>query len=111
MPALPLCAYSYDPLDRLTSQAVAAQAPVQGFYCKSRLATEIEGAINRSIVQHDEQLLALTETQGNVRRAALLATDQQRSMLQALAADESQSCRANPNHHRKSLSKTAGFIF
>ncbi|WP_339102069.1 RHS repeat-associated core domain-containing protein [Pseudomonas sp. G166] len=99
MSATRLCTYRYDPLDRLTSHAMTTQAPVQRFYCKSRLATEIEGAINRSIVQHDEQLLALTETQGNISQATLVASDQQRSVLQALAADESQSFAYSPYGH------------
>lgn len=100
MSASRLCTYHYDPLDRLTSEAVATHVPVQRFYCKSRLATEIEGAINRSIVQHDDQLLALTETQGNIRQATLVASDQQRSVLQALAANESQSFAYSPYGHR-----------
>ncbi|MGX1173730.1 RHS repeat-associated core domain-containing protein [Pseudomonas sp. R151218B TE3479] len=100
MPATRLCVYSYDPLDRLTGQSVSTHAPVQRFYCKSRLATEIEGAINRSIVQHDEHLLALTETLGNIRQATLVATDQHRSVLQALAANKSQSFAYSPYGHR-----------
>lgn len=100
MSASRLCTYRHDPLDRLTSHAMTTQVPVQRFYCKSRLATEIEGAINRSIVQHNEQLLALTETQGNIRQATLVATDQQRSVLQALAADESQFFAYSPYGHR-----------
>jgi RHS repeat-associated protein len=100
MPATCLCTYHYDPLDRLTGHAVAAHVPVQRFYCKSRLATEIEGAINRSIVQHDEQLLALTETLGNIRQATLVTTDRQRSVLQAIASNESQSFAYSPYGHR-----------
>ncbi|SDB17135.1 RHS repeat-associated core domain-containing protein [Pseudomonas sp. NFACC13-1] len=100
MPATRLWVYSYDPLDRLTGQSVSTHAPVQRFYCKSRLATEIEGAINRSIVQHDEHLLALTETLGNIRQATLVATDQHRSVLQALAANKSQSFAYSPYGHR-----------
>ncbi|WP_448632310.1 MULTISPECIES: RHS repeat-associated core domain-containing protein [Pseudomonas fluorescens group] len=79
---------------------MAALAPTQQFYCKSRLTTEIEGALNRSIVQHHEQLLALAETKDNVRRATLVATDQQRSVLQAIASNESQSFAYSPYGHR-----------
>lgn len=100
MPTTCLCAYHYDPLDRLTSLAVATLAPTHRFYCKSRLATEIEGAINRSIVQHDEQLLALAETKDNIKQATLVATDQQRSVLQAIACNESQSFAYSPYGHR-----------
>lgn len=100
MPATLLCIYRYDPLDRLTHHAVATHTPIQRFYCKSRLATEIDGVINRSIVQHADQLLALTETQGNLRQATLLATDQQRSVLQAIACNESQSHAYSPYGNR-----------
>ncbi|MBV4494330.1 RHS repeat-associated core domain-containing protein [Pseudomonas sp. SWRI12] len=100
MSATRLCTYRYDPLDRLTHHALATHAPIQRFYCKSRLATEIEGVINRSIVQHGDQLLALTETQGNLRQATLLATDQQRSVLQAIACNESQSHAYSPYGNR-----------
>lgn len=96
MSATRLCTYRYDPLDRLTHHTVATHAPIQRFYCKSRLATEIEGLISRSIIQHDDQLLALTETQGKLRQATLLATDQQRSVLRAIASNESQSHAYSP---------------
>jgi RHS repeat-associated protein len=79
---------------------VTTHTPVQRFYCKSRLATEIEGAINRSIVQRDEQLLALAETKGNIRQATLVATDRQRSVLQTIASNESQSFAYSPYGHR-----------
>ncbi|MBO1540440.1 RHS repeat-associated core domain-containing protein [Pseudomonas sp. OA65] len=75
-------------------------APVQRFYCKSRLATEIEGAISRSIVQHGDQLLAQTETQGSAKQATLLATDQQRSVLHAVSANERQSHAYSPYGNR-----------
>ncbi|WP_460321317.1 RHS repeat-associated core domain-containing protein [Pseudomonas ogarae] len=100
MPTTQLCTYHYDPLDRLTSHTTTTYAPIQRFYCKSRLATEIGGAISRSIVQHDDQLLAQTETQSNARQATLLATDQQRSVLQAITSNESQSCTYSPYGYR-----------
>lgn len=100
MPTTQLCTYHYDPLDRLTSHTTTTYAPIQRFYCKSRLTTEIGGAISRSIVQHDDQLLAQTETQSNARQATLLATDQQRSVLQAITSNESQSCAYSPYGYR-----------
>ncbi|MDO7896447.1 RHS repeat-associated core domain-containing protein [Pseudomonas citrulli] len=88
MPAFPrktaLCHYRYDPLDRLVDCAPAAQAAIQRFYCKSRLASEIQGAVRRSVFQHDDALLAqLQREDGNVG-TSLLATDQQRSVLNVL---------------------------
>ncbi|WP_458130770.1 RHS repeat-associated core domain-containing protein [Pseudomonas sp. R3-41] len=100
MSATRLCTYRYDPLDRLTSHTLMTHAPVQRFYCKSRLATEIEGAISRSIVQHGDQLLAQTETQGSAKQATLLATDQQRSVLHAVSANERQSHAYSPYGNR-----------
>lgn len=95
-----LCTYRYDPLDRLTSHNTTTHAPVQRFYCKSRLATEIGGAISRSIVQHDDQLLAQIETQGDTSQATLLATNQQRSVLHAMVSNESRSFAYSPYGYR-----------
>jgi hypothetical protein len=53
-----LCRYHYDALNRLTASAPSAQASVQRFYLKDRLSTEIQGAVQRSIMQHEDQLLA-----------------------------------------------------
>jgi len=100
MPTIPLCSYRYDPLDRLTGHAVEAYAPIQRFYCKSRLATEIDGVVNRSFFQHDDQLLGQAETQAGERKATLLATDQQRSVLHAIAPNESQSFAYSSYGHR-----------
>lgn len=100
MSATRLCTYRYDPLDRLTCHSVMTLAPVQRFYCMSRLATEIEGAISRSIVQHGDQLLAQSETQGSAKQGTLLATDQQRSVLHAVSANERQSHAYSPYGNR-----------
>ncbi|MDQ0121364.1 RHS repeat-associated protein [Pseudomonas lini] len=85
-----LCQYHYDPLDRLISHALANIPERQRFYCKSRLATEIQGAMRYSIVQHGDQLLAQKRSEGNAPDTTLLATDQQRSVLQTLQADHPQ---------------------
>ncbi|VVP42553.1 hypothetical protein PS862_04962 [Pseudomonas fluorescens] len=82
-----LCQYHYDPLDRLTSHALPDTPERQRFYCKSRLATEIQGAMRYSIVQHGEQLLAQQRSEGDAPDTTLLVTDQQRSVLQALKAE------------------------
>jgi len=82
-----LCQYHYDPLDRLTSHALPDTPERQRFYCKSRLATEIQGAMRYSIVHHDDQLLAQQRSDGDQLDATLLTTDQQRSVVQTLKAD------------------------
>ena len=82
-----LCQYHYDPLDRLTSHALPDIPERQRFYCKSRLATEIQGAMRYSIIKHGDQLLAQQRSEGDASDTTLLATDLQRSVLQTLKAD------------------------
>jgi RHS repeat-associated protein len=78
------CQYRYDPLDRLIGQTRSGTPVHQRFYCKSRLATEIQGATGRSIVQAGDQLLAQQQRQGDALDTTLLATDMQRSVLQTI---------------------------
>ncbi|WP_256679746.1 RHS repeat-associated core domain-containing protein [Pseudomonas sp. PB120] len=82
-----LCQYYYDALDRLIANAPPSTAEHQRFYCKSRLATEIQGAKRYSIFQYGDQLLAQQQSEGEAPDATLLATDQQRSMLNTLKAN------------------------
>ncbi|WP_338582376.1 RHS repeat-associated core domain-containing protein [Pseudomonas sp. MAG733B] len=77
----------YDPLDRLISQFGPGATAHQRFYCKSRLRTEIQGAIGYSIFQQDDLLLAQQKNQNDAVESTLLATDLQRSVLRALQAD------------------------
>ncbi|WP_413792982.1 MULTISPECIES: RHS repeat-associated core domain-containing protein [unclassified Pseudomonas] len=104
MPADPrktlLCCYHYDPLDRLTDYAPAAEAGIQRFYCKSRLATEIQGAVQRSVFQHDDQLLAQLQRENLKAHATLLATDLQRSVLTALDETRPHPLSYTPYGHR-----------
>jgi RHS repeat-associated protein len=83
-----LCHYRYDPLDRLTGQTQPDTPAHQRFYCKSRLATEIQGPSHHSIVQYDNLLLAQQQRQGDNRDALLLSTDLQRSVLHTLKANQ-----------------------
>ncbi|MNO88592.1 hypothetical protein D3C76_800470 [compost metagenome] len=76
-----LCTYHYDPLDRLIGLNPAKQDTLQRFYCDSRLATEIQGVARHSIVQGGDQLLAQQKRLGGSLETALLATDQQRSVM------------------------------
>ncbi|WP_257230265.1 RHS repeat-associated core domain-containing protein [Pseudomonas sp. SbOxS1] len=96
-----LCHYHYDPLDRLISHALADTPGRQRFYCKSRLTTEIQGAMCYSIVQQDDQLLAQQRSGGDVPDTTLLATDQQRSVLQTVKANHpTQPIAYSPYGHR-----------
>ena len=104
MPATPretvLCRYHYDPLDRLFDCVPSAEAGIQRFYCKSRLATEIQGAVQRSVFQHDDQLLAQLRREGVNANTTLLATDQQRSVLNLLDATGPHPLAYMPYGHR-----------
>jgi RHS repeat-associated protein len=85
----------------------------QRFYCKSRLATEIQGASRQTIFQHGDLVLAQQRRQDDSIDVALLATDQQRSVLQTLKQDdEPQPIAYSPyGHHRaeSGLSSLLGF--
>lgn len=95
-----LCRYHYDPLDRLTGSEPSAAAALQRFYCKSRLATEVQGAVHTSVFQHKDQLLAQQQCQGTQVDISLLATDQQRSVLNALGATRPHPLAYSPYGHR-----------
>ena len=95
-----LCQYRYDPLDRLINQTQTHAPTHQRFYCKTRLATEIHGAMGHSIVQHGGLLLAQQQREGDVFDTTLLATDLQRSVLQTLDRSPSkQSIAYTPYGH------------
>ncbi|WP_248914203.1 RHS repeat-associated core domain-containing protein [Pseudomonas moorei] len=100
-----LCHYRYDALDRLTGQGLTNAPPLQHFYCKSRLATEIQGALRQSIFQQGDWLLAQQTQQGIEHDTALLATDQQRSVLNTLKANhQAQPIAYAPYGHRRFIS-------
>jgi RHS repeat-associated protein len=93
-----LCRYHYDPLDRLVDRS--GQASEQRFYLKDRLATEIQGARRWSIIQHEERLFAVQQHQGEATEISLLATDQQRSILNLVDPFGSFSLAYTPYGHR-----------
>jgi RHS repeat-associated protein len=95
-----LCRYHYDPLDRLVDCTPFEQTAIQRYYCKTRLATEIQGSVQHTIVQHDDQLLAQQQREGDKTTATLLATDQQRSILNALDATQPHPLAYTPYGHR-----------
>ena len=83
-----LCAYHYDPLDRLIGIKPNQQSDNLRFYCKSRLATEIHGTTYHAIMQHDDQLLAQHTDSVTEHTNTLFATDLQRSVLRTVTGDE-----------------------
>ena len=96
----PLCAYHYDPLDRLVDSLRQERAATRRYYCDKRLVTETEGAVQRSIVQHDDHLLAQQRREGTDVSSTMLATDQQRSVLNALDANQPNPLAYSPYGHR-----------
>ena len=97
-----LCHYRYDALDRLIANEQPSAPERQRFYCKSRLATEIQGVNRYSLLQHGDQILAQQQSEGDALSTTLLATDQQRSVLQTLNANQTRRPIAYTpyGHHR-----------
>jgi RHS repeat-associated protein len=96
-----LIRYRYDPLDRLTSHTQSDIPERHRFYCKNRLATEIQGAVGHSIVQHGDLLLAQQQRHSDGLDTNLLATDLQRSVLHTLKSDrQPQPIAYSPYGHR-----------
>jgi RHS repeat-associated protein len=79
-----LCRYRYDALDQLVGREPAGQEKLQRFYRHQHLVTELQGQASLNVFQHDKQLLALQSRQGDAFNQQLLATDQQRSVLQVV---------------------------
>lgn len=79
-PSAWLCRYHYDPLDRLAGTVTNNQQDVMCFYKKSRLTTEINGALQRTVMEAGDKALAQQRMLGKVTETDLLATDQQRSV-------------------------------
>lgn len=90
-----LSRYRYDPLDRLSTQT-----DIQRFYCNNRLATEVGGGVQTSLFQHDDQLLAQRQARADKIDTTLLATDQQRSVLNALDATRPHAIAYSPYGYR-----------
>nr|WP_080290327.1 RHS repeat-associated core domain-containing protein [Pseudomonas syringae] len=107
-----LCRYHYDPLDRLAGTIASDLTNTQLFFQQNRLATEIHGAVQRTIVQHEDQLLAQQQRLGSSSETTLLATDQQRSVLHLVDNAEVHSLAYNPyGHHpaESGLTSLLGF--
>jgi RHS repeat-associated protein len=95
----------------LVGLKIAAQEPLQRFYCKNLLVTEVQGLARCSIVQQAEQLLAQQLRRGDTLDTALLVTDQQRSVMHTVGED-SVPIVYSPYGHRcaeKGLTSVLGF--
>ncbi|WP_416769962.1 RHS repeat-associated core domain-containing protein [Pseudomonas sp. RHF3.3-3] len=107
-----LSQYRYDPLDRLLACNTANLGPQQRFYCKSRLASEIQGAIAYSFFRTDDWLLAQRRRKGEHQDTGLLATDQPGSVLKFLGEAQAEAMVYSPYGQRTpggGLSSLLGF--
>jgi RHS repeat-associated protein len=94
-----LCRYRYDALDRLATRTPLAQAVARRFYNKEVLASEIQGAAQRTFACHERQLLAYQSRAGKQASTALTATDLQNSVLSAIQAQQRTSITYAPYGH------------
>jgi RHS repeat-associated protein len=99
-----LCRYRYDPLDRVVGCAPLNQEPVQRYYRKNRLATEIQGPVQYSVMEHQHQLLAQQQHHAGRVDSTLLATDLQRSVLHSVSVGLHQKPVYSPYGHRSPAS-------
>jgi RHS repeat-associated protein len=95
-----LCRYRYDALDQLIGREPAGQEKLQRLYRREHLVTELQGQASLHVFQHDKQLLGLQSRLGNALNQQLLATDQQRSVLQLVDSRESVQQIYAPYGHR-----------
>lgn len=83
-----LIQYRHDSMDRTAESTQATQGGIKHFYRKDRLSSEVQDAATRSIFQYDEHVLAQQQHTGEKVHSSLLATDLQRSVLNALDATQ-----------------------
>ena len=100
-----LCRYHYDPLDRQNGCTVPEHPLIQRFHCDDRLTTEIQGGMRWSILQHGDQLLAQRNHLEASVTATLLATDQQRSVLNAPNASGPHPLAYTPYGHHPAVDR------
>lgn len=107
-----LVSYQYDATDRLVASTASGQADTQRFYRKDRLTSEVQGVEHRSLIQHADQPLAQQQLQGGTVETRLLATDQQRSVLNVISVTHRNSHSYTPYGHHppgKGLPSLLGF--
>ncbi|WP_419712536.1 RHS repeat-associated core domain-containing protein [Pseudomonas sp. NFX224] len=97
-----LCRYRYDALDRIVGCMPAGEETTQRFYCREHLVTKLDGQASHSVFLSSTQLLAQVRREGADSQSSLLATDQQRSVLQINQADRPVPQAFAPyGHHRR----------
>ncbi|MGY2184760.1 hypothetical protein D3C81_478080 [compost metagenome] len=95
-----ICYYHYDPLDRVIGHTPSGQTKSEFHYLKGRVTTEIQGLVQRSIMQSEDQLVAVQWRQSNNLDHSLLATDQQHSVLNALRSSGLNTLTYTPYGYR-----------
>ncbi|MCQ9391468.1 RHS repeat-associated core domain-containing protein [Pseudomonas syringae] len=91
--------YRYDPLDRLASSGLSTQTRIQRFYQNDRLTTELQGNVQRSILQYEQQLLAEQRHDNGHLAMYALATNVQRSVLAAQGKSHQDNAVYTPYGH------------
>lgn len=91
--------YRYDPLDRLASSGLSTQTRIQRFYQNDRLTTELQGNVQRSILQYEQQLLAEQRHDNGHLEMYALATNVQRSVLAAQGKSHQDNAVYTPYGH------------
>ncbi len=91
-----LCLYSYDPLDRQTGFSYPGGSPLQRFYRKNQICTELQGNLQTSFFQNAKQPLAELCQENGKTTTALLAADQQFSILKAMDVTQLQAIAYSP---------------
>jgi RHS repeat-associated protein len=102
--------YQYDALDRLSSHRRVGGLHRQCFYCGHRLVTETQGAEQLSIIQYGDRLLAARHCHDDHVAKALLTTDQQRSVLNALQSSRQRVIAYSPYGHRALQNGLSSFL-
>lgn len=93
-----LTTYHYDPLNRL-----CASGAREYFYSMSRLRTEQEGTLQRSVFQSGDHLLAQQDCHDGRECTVLLATDGQRTVTQVTGSHNSPSLGYGPYGQRECI--------
>jgi RHS repeat-associated protein len=104
--------YRYDALDRLMDTTDLTQASLRRFYQKTHLTTEIQGEVQHSIMQYQQQLLAWHQHCSGSSETSLLATDLHRSVLTTKEVRPLRSAAYTPYGYRPPLAgspETLGF--
>ncbi|ORC59558.1 hypothetical protein BZK31_10380 [Pseudomonas floridensis] len=96
-----LCTYSYDPLDRIATLSPLAQAVTRRFYCERQMVSELQGSVQRTLLQADGRLLAQLNRDDDGGSIDLIATDQQNSAVRVSAAGQQTDIAYSPYGHRE----------